>query len=79
MNIKYLHLLFLAFLTIPVKGQTVQEEPTEPRTISSFREYRSKIGTSHTIGDLTSTISTMVTAHTEPSDLRCNQMRHQLK
>ena len=53
MNIKYLHLLFLAFLTIPVKSQTIQEEPTEPRTISSFREYRSKIGTSHTIGDLT--------------------------
>ena len=53
MNIKYLHLLFLAFLTIPVKSQNIQEEPTEPRTISSFREYRSKIGTSHTIGDLT--------------------------
>ena len=53
MNIKYLHLLFLTFLTIPVNSQTIQEEPTEPRTISSFREYRSKIGTSHTIGDLT--------------------------
>ena len=36
MNIKHLHLLFLAFLTIPVKGQTIQEEPTEPRTISSL-------------------------------------------
>jgi len=30
-----------------------EQEPAEPRIISSFRDYRSKIGTSHTIGDLT--------------------------
>ncbi len=29
------------------------EEPTEPRTIKSFRDYRAKIGTTHTVNGLT--------------------------
>ena len=52
MKIRIILLLFEVGLSIPMISQTIQEDSIEPRTISSFREYRSKIGTNHTIGDL---------------------------
>ena len=48
----------LLFLSLAVQfGVTYQavadDNPSEPRTIKSFRDYRSKIGTSHTVNGLT--------------------------
>ena len=48
--------VYLLLLVLPLIAQASindDGEPTEPRTIKSFRDYRSKIGNSHTIGDLT--------------------------
>lgn len=47
MNIKYLHLLFVIFLTIPMKSQTVQEEPTEPRAINNPTSPRLTLSNSY--------------------------------